>query len=126
MNTLTPEEELLERLVPTVAETPGMAYVWELVPRGHEIYHRGEYRLLDEIQPKAGADVPTVYLRLHGPVREHEIRTIDKATGEVDVHRFTTKTGPILIRPTSTLVRARIRTDEAPATLTLTDREVTP
>ena len=117
-------DELLESLVPTVAESPGLVYVWELIPNAHEIYHRGTYRLLEEIQPKDGEATPTVYLRLHGPVREHEHRTIDKATGAVDVHRFTTKTGPVLIRPTSTLVRARIRTDEAPATLTLTDREV--
>lgn len=126
MKTLT-DDELLAELVPTVAEAPGLVYVWELVPNGHEIFHRGTYRLLEEIQPKAGErgpDGPEVYLRLHGPIREHEHRTIDARTGEVSVHRFTTRTGPVLIRPTSVLVRARIRTDEAPATLTITDREV--
>ena len=118
------EKDLLAELAPTVLETPGMVYVWELVPNGHEIFHRGTYRLLEEIQPKDGEETPTVYLRLHGPVREREVRTIHEGTGEITVALSTVRTGPVLIRPTSALIRARVRTDEAPATLTITDREV--
>lgn len=111
-------DDLLEALVPTVPETDGMVYVWALVPRGHEIYHRGAYRLLEEIQPKEGIEV---YLQLHGPVREREVRTIHEATGEISVARSTIKTGPVLIRKTSDLVRARLTGDTAPATLTIPD-----
>lgn len=101
--------------VPTVEQTPGLLYVWELVEGYHELY-RGEagWLLLEHAQrsrvaPPKG-EAPRIFLRLEGPVERKRLSAVEPGTGalvfgrEVRIHR-----GPVILARADVLVRARPR-----------------
>lgn len=101
--------------VPTVEQTPGLLYVWELVEGFHELYRgAGRWLLLDHAQrsrvtPPEG-EAPTVYLRLEGPTETRRSTTVDPRSGAVIFGRsFSVHLGPVIATRVDALVRARPR-----------------
>lgn len=64
----TLDEATLGVLAPTVARTPGLIGVWELVPGETEVRHRGDWIVVDDVQavPNGGAPTRQAWIRLAG------------------------------------------------------------
>lgn len=89
---------------------PELLAAWELVPRHHELFHAGQWRRLVEVQPVGLVDPEgrEVYLILDGPLVERTASRIDRETGAISKFSFTVRSGPVLIRPLSSICRARV------------------